>query len=90
MLSQESGSKSDYKPISARTSALNNPTSAFKKDGKSVIYKIEESSVRIIDPAMPMSEESTPGSARMQLFFLLGASKLFQPGSWRTRVQFEI
>ena len=42
-------------------------------DGTEVIYKTEESPVRIIDPAMPMSEESTPGTARMQLFFVLGA-----------------
>ncbi len=73
LLSQESVSKSDSKPTPARTSALNDPTSMFKKDGTAVIYETEESPVRIIDPAMPMSEESTPGSARMQLFFVLGA-----------------
>ena len=33
-----------------------------------------ESPVQVIDPAMPaMSQESTPGTPRMQLFFILGA-----------------
>ena len=73
LLSQESVFKSDSKPTSARTSALNYATSAFKKDGTAVFYEAEESPVRIIDPAMPMSEKSTPGTARMQLFFVLGA-----------------
>ncbi len=68
--------RSDY---SARTSALNDSTSTFKKDGTAVIYETEESPVRIIDPAMPMSEESTPGSARMQLFFVLGAVQTLPP-----------
>ena len=37
-------------------------------------YDAEESPVRIVDPALPaMSEESTPGTPRMQLFFVLGA-----------------
>ncbi len=70
LLSQESGSKIDSKPTSARTSALNDPTSAFKTDGTAVIYETEESPVRIIDPAMPMSEESTLGTVRIQLFFV--------------------
>ena len=73
LLSQESASKSDSMPTSARTSALSDQTSAFKKDGTAVIYETEESPVQIIDLAMPMSEKSTPGSARMQLFFVLGA-----------------
>ena len=77
LLRQESGSKSDSKPISGRTSALNDQTSAYKKDGTAVIYETEESPVRIIDSAMPMSEESTPGTARMQLFFVLGAVQTF-------------
>ena len=73
LLSQESVFKNDSKPTSPRTSALNDSTSTFIKDGTAVINETEESPVRIIDPAMPMSEESTPGTARMQLFFVLGA-----------------
>ena len=73
LLSQESGSKCDSKPTSAQTSALNDPTSSFKTDGTAVIYKTEESPVRIIDTAKPMSEKSTPGTLRMQLFFVLVA-----------------
>ena len=73
LFSQESGSKSDSKPTSARTSALNDPTLAFKKDCTAVIYETEKSQIRIIDPAMPMSEELTLGTAGMQLFFVLGA-----------------
>ena len=87
LVCQNSGSKSDSKPTSARTSVLNDPTSAFKKDGTAVIYETKKSLVRIIYPPMPISEESTPGTARMQLFFVLGA---VQPGSWWTRVQYEI
>ena len=63
LLSEESGSKSDFKPTSARTSALNDQISAFKQDGTAVIYETEESPVGIVDPAMPMSEESTPRMA---------------------------
>ena len=73
LLSQESVSKSDSKPTTARTSALNDPTSAFKKDGTAIIYKTEESPVRLNDPSLPMSEESTPGTARMHLLFELEA-----------------
>ena len=73
LLSQESGCKTDSKPTSARTSAPNDQSSAFNKDGTAFIHETEESIVRIIDPAMPMNEESTPGTARMQLFFVLKA-----------------
>ena len=52
---------------------MNDPSTAFKKDGTAVIYETEESPVRIIDQAMPVSKESTPGTARIQLFFELGA-----------------
>ncbi len=65
LLSQDSESKNDSKPTSARSSVLNDPTSAFKKDGTAVAYETEESPVRIIDLAMPMIDESTPGTARM-------------------------
>ena len=73
LLSQESVSKNDSKPTSARTSASNDSDSMCKKDCTAVIYETDESPVRIIDPAMPMRKESTSGSARMQLFFVLGA-----------------
>ena len=63
LLSQESGSKGDFKPTSVRASALSDPTSTFKKDGTAVSYETEKSPVQTIDPAMPMSEESTPGTA---------------------------
>ena len=66
-----------FKPTSVRTSAMNDPTSAFKKDGTAVIEETKESPVRIIDLPMPMSEESTPGTAGMQLFFVLGAIQTF-------------
>ena len=64
MLSQESAS-SDFKLTLARTSTPSDSISVFKKDGTAIIYETDNSPVQIIDPAMPMSEESTPGTARM-------------------------
>ena len=74
LLSQKSVSNSDSKPTNLGTNlSPDDSTSAFKKDVTKFIYETEESPVQIINPAMPMSEESTHGTAKMQLFFVLGA-----------------
>lgn len=73
LISHESVLTGDSKPTSARISAPSDPTSAFKKDGTAIIYETDESPVQLIDPTMPMSEESIPGTALLQLFFVLGA-----------------
>ena len=60
-----------------RPSTANEPSFAFKRDGTAILpvsVQHAESPVRINDPAVPSrSEESTPGTPRMQLFFVLGA-----------------
>ena len=68
-LSQESTAKGDSK----LTSAPNDLSSAFKKDGTIIVYDTEESPVQILDPSLSMSEESTFKTPRMQLFSVLGA-----------------
>ena len=78
LLSHKSMSKSDSKPISALPLALNDQTSAFKNNGTAVIYETEETSVRIIGPAIPMREESTHGTARMRLYLVLDAIQTLQ------------
>ena len=73
LLGKGSMTESNLKSTSARTSAPSDSSSLFKKDGTAIVYDTEESPVQIIDPSLPMSEESTPGTPRMQLFFVLGA-----------------
>ena len=59
-------------PPRASTSA--DPKVQFREGGTGVICQVGRSPIRVRDPALPMmGEESTPGSARMQLFFVLGA-----------------
>ena len=70
-------SESDSKPTSARISAPSDSSSAFNKNGTAVNYETYESPVQINDPMIPMSEESTPGAPRMQLFFVLEAVQNF-------------
>ena len=65
-------SESHFKSTSVRTLAPSDSSSVFKKDGTAIGYDTEESPVQIIDPSLLMSEESTPGTPRMQLFFVLG------------------
>ena len=73
LLRQETSTKSDFKPTSARTSTPPDSTSAFKKDGTAVVYETTDSPVRVCDPALPVCEGSSPGTPRMALFFVLGA-----------------
>ena len=69
--------KIETKPSSTRPTAPAESNSTFNKNGTAVLYEPErsfESPVQVCDPAMPaMSEESTPGTPRMQLFFVLGS-----------------
>ena len=73
LLGKESTSKSDFNSTSARTSVTRDSRSVFKKAGTAIVYDTEESPVQIFDPSLPMSEEYSPGTPRMQLFFVLGA-----------------
>ena len=73
LLGKGSMTESDLKSTLARTSAPSVSSLVFKKDGTAIVYDTEESPVQIIDPSLPMSDESTPGTPRMQLFFVLGA-----------------
>ena len=56
-----------------RTSAPGDANTAFKKEATAVVYDAEDSPVQVCDPALPVSEASTPGSPRMALFFIFGA-----------------
>ena len=52
----------------------NEQNALFKRDGTAVLQKKEQSPVHMFDFAIPaMSEESTPGTPRKKLFFVLGA-----------------
>ena len=70
-----SATKSESKPSPAvRTPLPSDSSTAGKRDGALVLVESGESPVTIVDPALPaMTEESTPGAPRMQLFFVLGA-----------------
>ena len=71
----EKATKADLKSTSSRPSTPGDQKDAFKKDGTAVICEAHSSPIRILDPALPaMSEESTPGTPRMQLFFVLSIS----------------
>ena len=57
-----------------RVSTSADPKAQFRDGGTGVICQVGGSPIKVFDPALPaMGEESTPGSARMQLFFVLGA-----------------
>ena len=67
-------SSRDTVPRSSATSALTETSVTFKTDGTAVLSESEKSPVMVLDPTMPaMNEESTPGTPRMKLFFVLGA-----------------
>ena len=60
------------------TPVPNEPNSAFKRNGTAALAENSDSTevpfVQVVDPALPaMSAESTPGTSRMRLFFVLGA-----------------
>ena len=56
-----------------RPPAQADPGTAFKLDGTAVLVDSDDSPVKILDSTMAaMSEESTPGTPRMLLFFVLG------------------
>ena len=73
LLKQEASAKTDTKTNAARTSTVSDSSVNFKKDGTAVIFETEDSPVQVCDPALPMSDESTPGNPRMALFFVMGA-----------------
>ena len=67
-------SRRDTVPRSSATSAPTETSVTFKRDGTAVLSESEESPVMVLDPTMPaMSEESTAGTPRMKLLFVLGA-----------------
>ena len=61
-------------PRASVSSIPNEPNPDFKRDGTAILPDQEQSPVRVFDPAMPaMSEESTPGTPLIKLFFVIGA-----------------
>lgn len=73
LLSQKFVLKSDFKIILARIAAPNGFNYTFNKYKTAVIYETDKSRIRIIDLMMPINEELTSGSSRMQLFVVCGA-----------------
>ena len=73
LLGKGSTSESDSTSTLARTSAPSDSSSVVKKDVTAIVYDTEESPVQVIAPSLPMREEFTPGTPRMQLFIVLGA-----------------
>ena len=73
LLGTGSPSESDATSPSACTVAPNDSRSLFKIDGTAIVYETIKSPVRIIYPSLHICEESTPGTPRIQLFFVLGA-----------------
>ena len=77
--SKSSSDPQTPKPQS-RSQTPNEPDLSFKRNGTETLREAapgassNESPVKVIDPALPaMNQESTPGTRRMQLFFVLGA-----------------
>ena len=73
----------------------NEPDASFKRNGTATLSKAaprassNESPVKLVDSALPaMSQESTPGTPRMQLFSYSVPSKHFQCGSSPTPARF--
>ena len=77
-LHRETGRDTDSSKFSVpRPSTANDPSFAFKSDGTAVLpvsVQHAESPVQIVEPAMKLRcEEFTPGTPRMQFFFVFGA-----------------
>ena len=71
------GDPDPSKPLAPRASAPNVPNesnAAFKRDGSAMLSDTEQLPVRVLDRAMlGINEESTFGTPRLQLFFVIGA-----------------
>ena len=76
----KSGSDPQTPKPQSRSQTPNEPDPNFKRNGTATLSEeaqlvsSNESPVKVVDPALPaMCQESTPGTPRMQLFFVLGA-----------------
>ena len=74
VVNSDKATKPESKQTSSHTSTNADSKETFKKDGTAIVCEGQQSPVQVLDPALPaMSEESTPGTPRMQLFFVLAA-----------------
>ena len=95
---ERAGKTMESAKTSVPTSVPNEPNAAFKRNGTAALAEqsdtaqpADASPILVVDLAMPaMSEDSIPGTSRMQLFLCWKQCRLCRCGFWRIPVLFVI